>query len=247
MTKNDASKNKKEEPLSRINSKNSSSSGELLKYGEKQGTSTGVPVEFQKKTYSEDDVKKNNKKLFGELENKVVELEGKFNQEILILKEDIKDASHKADDESSKLRTDNLSFLAIFTSLFTFISVEFQIFKNVGEFRPALAISLVLLGGLGMFISVLLWSINKAEKNSGNSYIISLLVSFVLIGLGFVSISIFGSGLKTDTVARLESEFASTTEKTSKLEKDISAIRDNSIYLQGKIDGLESSQSKTLK
>ena len=79
-------------------------------------------------------------------------IEEKFNKKIEItIRTTEKELSNKIDD--SKLKT--IETLGIFVALFTFVSVEFQVFRMLDNPQSIAGLTLILLGSLLTFITVL--------------------------------------------------------------------------------------------
>lgn len=88
--------------------------------------------------------------------------------------------------EIKKVRSYHLKIietLGIFVALFTFISVEFQILRGIDNLDQAILLSLILLGSLGMFLSLLSYCIGRFFYE--NSFRLTVfLVSIIILILG---------------------------------------------------------------
>lgn len=96
----------------------------------------------------------------------------------------------KRDTEGFKIKI--IEILAIFTALFTFISVEAQILKSSVSFLSALGISLIILGALMFFIFILHCVLNNFQEYvKQNKWLLgAMLFLFIcLIAGGVISIS----------------------------------------------------------
>lgn len=79
----------------------------------------------------------------------------------------------------------NIEILAVFVTLFTFISIETQILRSGISFITAVGFSLVILGGLLFFLFSLNFFIEKEKKwLDFGQYIVLLIMSFAILGLG---------------------------------------------------------------
>jgi hypothetical protein len=88
-------------------------------------------------------------------------------------------------DDLDKQRFDSIEILAIFTSLFTFISVEFQIFRSFESWQAGASLSLILIGGLTLFI----WMFNFFFGNKKTVWFIILSMLLMLSGIVFLGLS----------------------------------------------------------
>lgn len=89
-------------------------------------------------------------------------------------------------EEISKSSFEVTQISAIFVSLFTFISVEFQIFKSEISVNSGISFTLILLGGLTMFLFAIKIMSDKENKNNILGFfalvLILLGVFFFLVG-----------------------------------------------------------------
>lgn len=91
-------------------------------------------------------------KFEGKMEKTTKEIEDKFNDKIEnTTKETEEKLNNKIDD--SKLKT--IETLGIFVALFTFVSIEFQVFRMFDDPQSVAGLTLILLGSLLTFITVL--------------------------------------------------------------------------------------------
>ena len=86
----------------------------------------------------------------------------------------------KADERQIK----SIEVLAIFVAIFTFISIDMQVFKSDISVLSAMGISLITLGSLLLFILVLRWIINRTEFKKS-----FFIISIILIIVGIFSVS----------------------------------------------------------
>lgn len=101
----------------------------------------------------------------------------------------------KLDDkiENSKLKT--IETLGIFIGLFTFISVEFQIFRRDFDLAEAAGLSMIILGGMLLFINFMHFFIINNDENDNKEEkgrIIFFIASLALITAGIILFTING-------------------------------------------------------
>lgn len=116
---------------------------------------------------------------------------------------DLISSINKERNESSMRATETI---AILVSLFTFISVEFQIFKSDTSLYSGIAFTLILLGGLVLFLSVFKTVI---EKENRTNYL--LLVSILFIVFGLFSFKVGEDIKKNENKDNLNEVMASST------------------------------------
>ncbi len=90
----------------------------------------------------------------------------------------------KAREESSTQYL--ITILGVFVAIFSFISVEFQIFRSFSSWRAALALSLILLGSLLSFVVLLKSSIMGRVRNM--SWLDAL---FFIFAIGFIAVGVY--------------------------------------------------------
>jgi len=118
-----------------------------------------------------EDIKKTKKDTEIKLNNKIEETWKETNQ----------DLSDKID--NSKLKT--IETLGIFVALFTFVSVNVQIFTRVTHLKSAMWFTVLLMGSLGFFALIIHIIINKEKKYV--SLILILSSFFIIFALYAVS------------------------------------------------------------
>lgn len=101
----------------------------------------------------------------------------KSNEEIL------KSFSKKLDDVQGK----GIETLAIFVALFTFVSVDIQVFKTSVSTLSAMGFTLVMLGALLLFVTVLLYLFDEEEKKKWTLFLF-FGASVVLIVVGILAV-----------------------------------------------------------
>ncbi len=91
-------------------------------------------------------------------------------------------------DELSEYKAKIIEVLGIFVALFTFISIDFQIFKENISIISAIGVSLVTLGALSFFILLLFFSLNfRSDTTKQNkTFFVSLFLLSVLFIIGGV-------------------------------------------------------------
>lgn len=120
-----------------------------------------------------------------EKEEAYVDFFNRYTTRIRKIEEDL--SAKEKDDIKSSNR--NIEILAVFVTLFTFISIETQILRSGISFITAVGFSLLMLGGLLFFI----FSLNFFIKNDRGwsdyfQYLFLLLISIGIIGAGLFSI-----------------------------------------------------------
>jgi len=107
----------------------------------------------------------------------------KIKTELSGLKKDFTESKEDALKSTNK----NVEILAIFVALFTFISIDMQVFKFDISMLSAIGITLLTLGSLLFFILILHWIINKIEFSG--LFLGLLVMIFVLVILGIFCVS----------------------------------------------------------
>jgi hypothetical protein len=98
----------------------------------------------------------------------------------------------KLDDSKTQL----IETLGLFVALFTFISVEFSLFKEIKVFSAVISLTLVV-AGLLLFFVMLLHLMLKLEKN-WTSLLVYMLLTIVMGGLIYYGINFNNLYLKGD-------------------------------------------------
>lgn len=147
----------------------------------------------------------NQDKEWAEVDNRITDLEkqtSKIEEKIDRFDEKIKD---------SNLKT--IETLGIFVALFTFVSVEFQIFKDQVTFLAGLGFTLILLGSLLSFLWILRISVRENQSNDSMDNLTVFSWAFILIVAGIVAIGIEYSNFPP----KLEENYYSKQEIDNKL------------------------------
>lgn len=122
-----------------------------------------------------------NTKTRGEKDDAYVDFFNKYADRIKKIENDL--AIKEKDEIKSSNR--NIEILAVFVTLFTFISIETQILRSGISFITAVGFSLIILGGLLFFIFSLNFFIkNERTWTDFGQYFILLIVSLVVLGSG---------------------------------------------------------------
>ncbi|MFH1233419.1 MAG: hypothetical protein V1649_02085 [Patescibacteria group bacterium] len=128
-------------------------------------------------------------------------------------------------DDLNDYKVKMIEVLAIFVALFTFISVDIQIFKSDISKLSALGFTLIMLGTLLIFIIILAYIFDS--KNKGTLLTSILITSIVLIAIGIFSIGVEYKGVKKN----LETNFYTKTQiddsKNIKLEEFKKCLKDS--------------------
>jgi len=74
--------------------------------------------------------------------------------------------------------------VSIFIGFFTFVSVEMQIFKNIINWILATSLTLILLGSILIFVTVINWFFNSHKEKNNFGQIIIIIFSLIFIILG---------------------------------------------------------------
>ena len=166
------------------------------------------------KEMTQDDLKNETNKLWDkltELENKISKI-GNDSSELIsgvknetdIIKKGVDGISKKAEETEQEVKKSSIrsmEFLAVFVALFTFISVEFQVFRSFDSWQSAAALTFLLLGGLIFFVVFLDSIIN--QKNNYLLLVFSLLCVFVGVWFWGSGNNVFSNdrvATKTDAV-----------------------------------------------
>ena len=128
----------------------------------------------------------------------------------------VKTAIEPLKEELSEYKVKMIEVLAVFIALFTFISVDIQIFKSNVSFLSSLGFTLVMLGSLLMFIVSLVYIFDF--KNNFFLWI-SFIISVLLIGGGIYCVSIEYNGIKKILETNFYTKDEINTSKNTKLEE----------------------------
>lgn len=179
----------------------------------------------------------------------ILKLIESYRKEIEEIKENLKSlkgefAKNKGavERDLERSRLDSLQILAIFVALFTFISVEFQIFRSSVLWQAAASFSLILLGALAFFASFL-WLVSSDDKreNKGREdkkiwclLIMSLVV--ILCGIAFLFVSrnavseqqeITAEKIFNEKAAALKSDHESVRDEVWQLREQLGTLQNN--------------------
>ena len=110
---------------------------------------------------------------------------GNFEQKIQPLEEKISELDEKIHDSNLKI----IETLGIFVALFTFVSVEFQIFRSFSSWYAGASLSLILLGAL-TFFSLLILLLLQKKKPSYFRYLLFFPMFCLVIGIVFLKYSV---------------------------------------------------------
>ncbi len=123
------------------------------------------------------DIEKRLKKIFEkDIEIIKEELKVGFNE---VVKNEKKELEAKIDD--SKLKV--IETLGIFVALFTFVSVEFQIFRSFSSWYAGASFSLIILGALTFFVLLIVDLLNKRKQKY---FLLFFILPFFSIAIGLV-------------------------------------------------------------
>ncbi len=158
-----------------------------------------------------DAVIKSTKKEYTNLIKKYVKVETKsaLNEVESNIKKDITDNQIK-----------NTETLAIFVALFTFVSIEFQIFRSFTSWQSAASLSLILLGSLTFFVILIDLLFKKRTIYS----VLFLIVPLFLIGLGIYYFQ--ESKIIDSEYILINNELKQTIKDNSKNTKILNCIKD---------------------
>ncbi|MEK7652003.1 MAG: hypothetical protein AAB351_02240 [Patescibacteria group bacterium] len=136
-------------------------------------------------TGSWEEVDLSNTKTRGEKDDAYIDFFNKYAGRIKKIENDL--AAKEKDEIKSSNR--NIEILAVFVTLFTFISIETQILRSGISFITAVGFSLLMLGGLLFFIFSLNFFIkNERVRSDFGQYFILLLVALFVLCSGLVLI-----------------------------------------------------------
>lgn len=89
-------------------------------------------------------------------------------------------------EEISEFKDKIIEILAIFVALFTFVSVDIQIFKTDVTFYTVIGFSLIMLGALLLFVLMIYFFIDKNYNQNKIKTILGIIFMIGLIGIGVV-------------------------------------------------------------
>ena len=136
-------------------------------------------------TGSWDEKDLSNTKTRGEKDDAYVNFFNKYADRLKKIENDLV----KKEKEEIKSSNRNIEILAIFVSLFTFISIETQILRSGISFITAVGFSLLIFAGLLFFIFSLNFFIKNEKKwQDFVQYLVLLIVSMAVLGFGFLLI-----------------------------------------------------------
>jgi hypothetical protein len=147
----------------------------------------------------------------------------------------IEDNLSEKEKDDIKSSNRNIEVLAVFVTLFTFVSIETQILRSGISFITAIGFSMIMLGGLLFF----LFSLNFFIKNDRNwrdyfQYLFLLVISLGIISTGLFSVykgeASFYAGLDNKYYQKSEVDQKITTGSTGPLENFKKCILLNGTY-----------------
>ena len=121
-----------------------------------------------------------------ERETSVSKPQNLFQEQLREIREKISGLEVKTDKEFKKFQVDYIQTLGIFVALFTFVSIEFQIFRSFNSWMAGASLSLILLGSLLFFLVIMSFILNS---HPFKIIIILLIIASLLIigGIYFFS------------------------------------------------------------
>ncbi len=138
-------------------------------------------------------------------------ISGLINEELIPAKEKIEIDLKKAfQDELNSYKTKTIEVLAVFVALFTFISVDIQIFKSDVSTLSAMGFTLLMLGSLIIFLLILV----RVLGNKIESSILLFILSMMFIIAGVVCVGYDYKGIKN----KLSSEYYTKEDADSKID-----------------------------
>jgi len=132
-----------------------------------QGTETGSPYIFPEKGNAK--------------EQKELTIE--FFRDLHKRTETIESSLDEIQKKNTQQNNRNIEILAVFVTLFTFISIETQMLRSGISFLTAVGFSLLILGGLMMFLFTLRFFLENDWK-SFHQFLLLLVVGLITIGAG---------------------------------------------------------------
>ncbi|MFA6177443.1 MAG: hypothetical protein WC694_00935 [Candidatus Paceibacterota bacterium] len=108
----------------------------------------------------------------------------------------------RIDKVEDKIRDSNLNTietLAIFVALFTFVSIEFQIFRSFSSWEAAASLSLILLGTLTFFVVLI---VSLIDKKFNPSMFLKCMIGLTILG----GVALFGQSKIIDSDYILKQE-----------------------------------------
>jgi hypothetical protein len=100
----------------------------------------------------------------------------------------VDDLEKRLDDDESKIeetKSQNIETLGLFVALFTFISVEFSLFKELTDFNMTISLTLIIAGLLIFFVLLLHNVVRTANSHRWwLFYLVLFVVAVSLVGFG---------------------------------------------------------------
>ncbi len=91
---------------------------------------------------------------------------------------------NSVEEKITEFKIKTIEILAIFVALFTFVSVDIQIFKSEISFYTAIGFSLIMLGSLLLFILTLYVFIDLSAHQNKSKLIVGFIFMVVLVASG---------------------------------------------------------------
>lgn len=110
-----------------------------------------------------------------------------YQKEIVSLKTDIAETKRMIEQSKDK----NIEALGLFVALFTFISIEFSLFREIKDFNAAVSITLIVAGLLIFFVLILHLVIISSGNNTSKwvkffyIFLFSAVIALILLGINF--------------------------------------------------------------
>jgi hypothetical protein len=148
-------------------------------------------------------------KFKNDLNKKVNEDIKKLEDKIIESNEEIKKSEYNFNNKIESSRIKIIETLGIFVALFTFVSVEFQMFRIFHRADSVGGLTLILLGSLISFLLILDFVINSSD-NIKTKFYPMIIFSAGLIGVGvYIFISSPQEKLSIDNEVRIENQGSS--------------------------------------
>jgi len=128
---------------------------------------------YYNKLASEKTLLSEKNKIIDELKKYADKETEKLNQQIKDIKNNAKETKEKLENKIDDSKLKIIETLGIFVALFTFISIEFQVFRSYESAMAIAGLTLVILGSLTFFVTILDFVLNvnlsflKIKKDSG--------------------------------------------------------------------------------
>lgn len=155
------------------------------------------------------DVLADSLELYNTLSNRVGEVEGRLNKLSQDSEQELKKVREENKADTEQTRISFIETIGIFVALFTFISIEFQVFRVYSHWMAVVGLTLVLLGSIGILMWLLHYFLKIAHDDSAR-----FRAGHWVVGWASVVVACGGAWLTALAPAEMDQDFERLVDDT---------------------------------